>query len=395
MTDSPYLDLTDPAVLADLHPTIDRLRAEGHLHARTDDGIVFFDQRDAAWVMRCTDFRFKFVDIDAATSPYLARAIEHELLNMHGEAHARMRRLVGAALRDRVEDELRDRIAQVADDLIDALPGAGVVDLCADFATPLPGRVLGPMYGIPYDDATEFNEWIRIGGRKLDALMNGDPIDEIEAANRSMHDYLRGLLETRRSALGGDIFSELIVAEVDGDRLGEDELVYLTTELASAGVDTTRDQLPLILLMLLRHPNQLALLAADPSLAMSAVDEGMRMAPLPWLIPHEALHDIEYEGLHIAAGEVVSVLVPAANRDPAAVDRPGEFDITRPRVRNFSFGQGAHVCPAATLARVEMAIALERLVSQLVTMRLVEDPALTVSGKGRIPEQVLVEIAKR
>lgn len=387
------LDLDDPTVLADVHGAVDALRHE-HFWARSDGDRIVFNQRDAAWVMRCTDFRFSFVDIDESSSPYLAKAIEHELLNMHGEPHARMRRLVGAALRDRVGDELRDRIAQVADDLIDAMPHDGVVDLCATFADVLPGRVLGPMYGIPYDDAVNFNEWIRIGGRKLDALQSGDPIDEIEHANRQMHDYLRSLLAERRVNLGNDIFSDLIRAEVDGDRLTEEELVYLTTELASAGVDTTRDQLPLILLMLLRHPDQLESLQQKPELALAAVDEGMRFAPLPWIIPHRAIHDVHYEGIDFVVGDTVNVLIPAVNRDPAAVERPHEFDIERPKVRNFSFGQGAHACPAATLARVEMAIALNQLVSRLSSMRLVEDPVLDASGKGRIPERLLVEVSR-
>jgi cytochrome P450 len=379
--------------LADVHRAVDRLRALDFWARAPDGDRVFFNQADAAWVMRCVDFRFSFVEIDDSTSPYLANAIEHELLNMHGAAHTRMRRLVSAGLRDRVEDELKIRIEAIADDLIDDMAETGVVDLCQDFAEILPGRVLGPMYGIPYDEAVDFNEWIRIGGRKLDALQSGEPIGEIEDANRKMHDYLRTLLAERRTALGTDIFSELILAEVDGDRMTEEELVYLASELASAGVDTTRDQLPLILLSLLTHPEQYQQLAGDPSLALAAVDEGMRYAPLPWLLPHTAVHDVHYKGIDFAEGDTVLVMVPAANRDPTVMAEPHRFDISRPRVRNFSFGQGAHACPAAQLARIEMAIALERLVTR-TTMRLVEAPALTASGKGRIPTSLLVEITK-
>ena len=391
---APTIDFTAPEFLADVQGSIDRLRAE-HFFAETPDGDrVFFNQADAAWVMRCVDFRFSFVDIDDTTSPYLAKAIEHELLNMHGEPHARMRRLVSAGLRDRVEDELRRRIEAIANDLVDALPNHGVVDLCADFAELLPGRVLGPMYGIPYDAAVDLNEWIRIGGRKLDALQSGEPIDEIENANRKIHDYLRTLLAERRQALGSDIFSELILAEVDGDRLDEDELVYLASELASAGVDTTRDQLPLILLSLLTHPEQYELLRSEPDRSLAAVDEGMRFAPLPWAIPHDAVHDVHYQGVDFAEGDTVLVLVPATNRDPAVMAEPHRFDIARPRARNFSFGQGAHACPAAQLARIEMAIALRCLIER-TTLHLAEPPSLTPTGKGRIPTQLLAEVTKR
>lgn len=388
------LDVGAPEFLADVHGTLDLLRSQSFF-ARTPDGDrVFFDQADAAWVMRCVDFRFTFVDIDDTTSPYLAEAIEHELLNMHGDEHTRMRRLISAGLRDRVEDELKLRIHAIVDELIDALPDGGVVDLCRDFAEPLPGRVLGPMYGIPYDEAVDFNAWIRVGGRKLDALQSGEPIGEIEDANRKMHNYLRELLTERRTSLGSDIFSELIQAEVDGDRLSEEELVYLASELASAGVDTTRDQLPLILHSLLTHPEQYDRLAQDPSLALAAVDEGMRYAPLPWALPHTAVHDVHYKGIDFVEGDTVLVLVPATNRDPNVMDEPHRFNIDRPRARNFSFGQGAHACPAAQLARIEMAIALERLVTR-TTLKLAEEPALTASGKGRIPTSLLAHITKQ
>jgi cytochrome P450 len=387
------IDLNDRQFATDLHNNVDRLRSQSFF-ANAPDGRVFFNQKDAAWVMRCTDFAFRFVEIDESSSPYLAKAIEHELLNMHGEPHARMRRLVGAALRDRVEDELRNRIAEITDELIDDMPDHGVVDLCRDFAELLPGRVLGPMYGIPYDEVGDFNEWIRIGGRKSDALLSGEPIGEIEHANRKMHDYLRELLAERRTSLGTDIFSELMLAEVDGDRLTEDELVYLASELASAGVDTTRDQLPLIMLSLLRHPQQLERLRREPQLAMAAVDEGMRYAPLPFALPHAAVHDCHYNGIDFVTGDMVTVLVPAVNRDPSVMQRPHEFDIGRPRARNFSFGQGAHACPAAQLARVEMSIALDRLMARTSSILLIEDPQLEPTGKGRIPGSLMVEITK-
>ena len=387
-------DLASAEFGESLHERVDDRRRAGAFWARTPTGRVFFNQEDAAWIMRCTDFRFSFVSIDSTTSPYLATAIEHELLNMHGEPHARLRRLISAALRDRVADDLKAQIADVADGLIDAMPSSGVVDLRAEFTEILPGRVLGPMYGVPYEDTPELDEWINIGGRKLDALQSGVDIDIVEDANRKLHDYLRTLLHDRRRNLGTDMFSELIRAEVDGDRFSEDELVYLAGELASAGVDTTREQLPLTLLALLDHPEELARLVADPSLAMGAVDEGMRFAPLPWAIPHAAVHDVEYRGIQFQEGDLVSVLIPALNRDPAVVADPHTFDIGR-RARNFSFGHGAHACPAAQLARIEMAIALEHLVRRVDIKRLVERPPIEPVGQGRTPPHLRVEIRKR
>lgn len=387
------IDLRDPRFATDKYGFIEELRGRG-ICARVANGFVFFNQDDAAHIMKCEDFAFSFFQIDPDASPYLANAIRYELLNQHGAAHARLRNLVAPALRDRVMDGLRDEIVAVVDDLIDAMPDDGVVDLTAEFAEPLPGRVLGPMFDIPYEETAGLNDWIRIGGRKVDALQSGDGLAEVEAVNRNLHSYLRDLLRVRRANPGNDMFSELIASEIDGDRLSEDELVYLAGELASAGVDTTRAQLPLILLALFKAPGEAGRLKDNPRLALRAVDEGMRFAPLPWALPHKAVRDLTYKGIEFKEGDLAMVLVPAANRDPSVMERPDVLDITRDRVRNFSFGSGMHACPAAQLARMEMSIALAGLFSRLKGMELLEEPDLEPVQKGSSPKSLRVHVVK-
>lgn len=387
------VDLNSPRFTADKHGYIEELRSQS-FYGRTGKGVVFFNQDDAVQVLRCKDFRFSFHQITPETSPYLAASIEHELLNMHGAQHERLQKLLLQALRDRVVDGMKARITGIADALIDAMPAAGEVDFVRDLADPLPPQVLGPMFGVPYQDVEGLDKWIEDGGRKVDAMQSGEGIEKVEAANRNMHNYLRGLLAARRDAPGDDIFSQLMLAEIDGDRLSEEELVHLAAELASAGVDTTRSQLPLILYELLRHPAELAKLQADPSLAMKAVDEGMRFAPLPWAIPHAALHDFDYKGIGFKKGDLAQVLIPAVNRDPAAVEDPHVFDITRPRVRNFSFGYGMHSCPGAQLARMEMAIALERFIRRVPSLRLIREPQRNAVQKGGTLKELRIEIRK-
>ena len=137
------------------------------------------------------------------------------------------------------------------------------------------------------------------------------------------------------------------------------------------------------MLALAQHPEQWEKLQRDPLLAGKAVDEGMRYAPLPWAIPHTATRDIEYKGLRIQRDDLVFVLVPAANRDPAVVTAPDSFDITRPRVRHFAFGAGMHVCPGIRLARMEMAAALTRLVTRYDTVALVGNVEWQPGQEGR------------
>lgn len=384
--------LNDPRFEADRYATIAMLRA-AHFHARTPEGhVIFLDQDDVMEVMRCERFRFTFNLIDSSKSPYLAMAIEHELLNLHGERHDRLSALLKRALRERVIDGLQTDIDGIITSLITSFPDRGTVDFCAAFADPLPARVLGPMFGIPYEDTEGLNDWIRVGGRKLDALQSGVGIDVVEQANRSLHEYLRDLIRARRGTPGADLFRELMHAEIDGDRMTEDELVYLAGELASAGVDTTRAQLPLIVNALLEHPEQWAALCRDPGLAARAVDEGMRFAPLPWVIPHCATQAFEYKGINFDVGDLAFCMVPAANRDPSVVPEPDVFDIRRDRVRQFGFGFGMHACPGLRLARMEMASALQALVARCPALERAGPPVWVDGFKGRTLESLPIAV---
>lgn len=388
------IDLNDPRFSKDKYGYIEELRRQ-NFYAKTSEGIVFFNQEDVAYVMKCEDFAFSFFQIDQEASPYLANAIKYELLNQHAEAHTRLRNLVAPALRDRVLSGLRADITAVVNRLIDEMPDNGSIDFCADFAEPLPARVLGPMFNIPYEETDGLNEWIKIGGRKIDALQAGDGIAQVEQANRNLHNYLRALITTRRNNPGSDIISELLVAEINGDRLSEDELVYLASELAAAGVDTTRSQLPLILHALFQAPSEFAKLSEKPSLALRAVDECMRFAPLPWTLPHKAVRDLTYKGINFQTGDIALVHIPAANRDPSVIENPNTLDITRDRVRSFSFGSGMHACPGAQLARMEMSIALETLFSQAKTIKLQHQPeAFEPIRKGASPKSLIVHLVK-
>ena len=246
-----FVDLKSDRFEQDRYGYIEELREQSYWARTAEGAVVFFNQPDVMEVFRCLEFQFAFNKIDEEHSPYLDKAIQHELLNMHGDQHKRLSLLVKKALRDRVIDGLRGHIDGIVDGLIEALPEEGEIDFCASFGDPLPARVMGPMFDIPYEEADGLNDWIKIGGRKTDALQSGVGIEEVEAANRNLHDFLRKLIKQRQKSPGEDLLSELIVAEIDGDRMNEDELVYLSSELAAAGVDTTRAQLPLILNTLL------------------------------------------------------------------------------------------------------------------------------------------------
>lgn len=254
--------------------------------------------------------------------------------------------------------------------------------------------MLGPVFGIAYEQAEGLNEWIRIGGRKIDALQSGVGIAEVEDANRRIHDYLRDLLAQRRGNPSDDLFSEMMQVEIDGDRIGAEELVFLSGEPASAGVDTTRAQLPLILNAFLDHPQEWDKLRADPGLVGLAVDEGMRFAPLPWVIPHRATRDMIYWDIAFAEGDPAFVMVPAANRDPSATERPDEFIIEGAPARHFAFGVGMHSCPGAHLAKMEMSMALRGLLEAYADNQQAAPPEWEPGQEGRTLRRLDITIRK-
>ncbi len=389
-----FVDLKSDRFEQDRYGYIEELREQSYWARTAEGAVVFFNQPDVMEVFRCLDFQFAFNKIDEEHSPYLAKAIQHELLNMHGDQHKRLSLLVKKALRDRVIDGLRGHIDGIVDGLIEALPEEGEIDFCASFGDPLPARVMGPMFDIPYEEADGLNDWIKIGGRKTDALQSGVGIEEVEAANRNLHDFLRKLIKQRQKSPGEDLLSELIVAEIDGDRMNEDELVYLSSELAAAGVDTTRAQLPLILNTLLNNPTELVKLRADPSLALATVNEGMRFAPLPWVIPHKAVRDFTYKDIAFESGDLAFAMVPAANRDPSAIKNPNVFDITRKPARHFAFGAGMHSCPAAHLARIEMATALQKFASSFDVIERAADPVWEPGQRDRTLQKLPIRVRK-
>jgi cytochrome P450 len=208
-------------------------------------------------------------------------------------------------------------------------------------------------------------------------------------------DYLAGLIEERRANPGPDIYSELIAAEIEGDRLTRPELTGLASELCRAGVETTRIQMALMLELLLTHPAEWAKLKADPAgLAPRAIEEGMRYAPLPQQLPREARIAYEHHGKSFAPGDVVLLLVRAMNRDPAAVERPGVFDIARAPVRNMSFGFGTHHCSGVHLARMEMVIALETLARRVDRWELIEEPRHAPVTRASAPLSLRVALRR-
>jgi cytochrome P450 len=290
--------------------------------------------------------------------------------------HTRLRGLVNKAFTPRVVEAMRPRVQQIVDGLLDAVEERGEADIIEDVAFPVPVAMICEMLGVPAEDVDRFRVWSAVAARSLDPDFVLPP-DEVERRERSFvefREYFSALIAERRKDLRDDLLSRLIVAEDEGDKLTESELLSTGILLLIAGHETTVNLIGNGTLALLRHPDQAQRLRDDPSLIKSAIEELLRYDPPVQLTGRTALADIELPSMTLPKGKTAITLLGAANRDPEAFTDPESVDIGREENRHLAFGLGAHFCLGAPLARIEGQIAIGEMVRRFPAMRLVEDP---------------------
>jgi len=383
-----FLDLFDAGFQPDA-PQVHAAR-EACWYARTPLGYAVLRYDEVAALLRDRRLRQGGVESLAAqgiTEGLLADWMRMSLLNLEGETHARLRRLVSQAFTPRAVDALRPVMRAVAHELIDGFAARGACEFMAAFADPYPSRIIGALLGIPRERYPQFHGWATDLGL-LFSYAVAEHRTRIEAALLGLSACVDDLLAARRAAPGPDLISALIAAEEAGDQLSDTELRVLVTGLVFAGQDTTRNQLGCALATFLEHPDQWALLAEAPALAARAVEEVMRVRPAVPAIWRVATEDFDFNGLRIPAGTFLSLFVAAANTDPR-VFGPDGFDIGRERPAQLTFGGSIHHCLGAPLARVEMAEALPILAARLHAPALAGDvqwrPALGICGPVTLP----------
>jgi cytochrome P450 PksS len=365
-------DLTRPEFKNDPWPFYARLRAEepvcllkafmvkAWMVTRYDDAVaVFKDPR----ISRNVGARLPFI-------PRFARPITDHMLERDPPDHTRLRGLVSQAFTPRRIETLRARVARICEDLLDRLPPGRPFDVVRDYALPIPLTVISEMLGIPEGDRRRFHLLARRSiGIGAPTRLSDLPL-ALPAVWLLMR-YFRRLFDERRARPADDLLSALVQAEEAGDRLSEDELLGTSILLLFAGYETTVNLIGNSALALLERPEAQARFRDHPEVRESAVEELLRFtSPVEMTPPRVALEDIALRGVTIRRGELLSIVLGSANRDPAVFADPDTLDLERDPNRHLALGQGIHFCLGAPLARMEGRIALEALLRRFPRLRL-------------------------
>jgi cytochrome P450 len=337
--------------------------------------------------------------------PYL-RLCRQLLIFRDPPDHTRIRGLMSKAFTPRRVERLEARVEEIVDELLTPVLAAGQTEFMADVAYPLPARVICELVGVPAADYPLFVEHAPGLARGLDPspMVTEAAADAADAAVETLTGYLDGLIAARRARPGDDLLSALIAAEDGGATLSHDELVATVLLLVMAGHETTANVLGNAVARLARDPESRAELAAlaagdgdgdgdrsaaGPSLR-TAVEEFLRLDGPVQMAERITLEPVRLGGVDLPAGRIVLVVIASANRDAAAFPAPERLDLGRAPNPHLSFGSGPHYCIGASLARLELRVALRALALRLpadarLAGRATRRPSFTIRGLATLP----------
>jgi cytochrome P450 len=295
------------------------------------------------------------------------------VLNIEGSDHHRLRRLVNPAFTPTAVERLRDRIREIAENLVDGFAADGRCEFMSQFADLFPPRVMFELLGIPAAMQPDFLRW----GQDIALLLSYEVAanhDRLAAAIEGIGAATDELCAQRRADPGEDLLSTLVAARDGNDQLSDDEIRAMVTVLVLGGQDSTRNQIALGLATFTDHPDQWALLREKPGLAAAAVEEMVRYNPVDPILWRIAPTDVEIRDLRIAAGTRIWLFAALAQSESDVPGEPLPFDITADRAPHLAFGHGTHYCLGAYLARAEMVEALPILARRMPDLELDGEP---------------------
>ncbi|MGV0792757.1 cytochrome P450 [Mycolicibacterium sp. XJ1819] len=369
-------DVRDP------HTELARLAREEPVQKIEIPGIPGEEGKPVIMVYRYDEAQQLLRDNETFSSEIIIQAFgdvfgKHVILGMDEPEHGRHRALVAKAFSQKALARWEDTLVnKVGDALIDRFADRGSAELTKEFTFPYPTLVIAGLLGLPQEDYAQFQRW------SISLLSFTVNPERGREASQALADYFRPILDARRAEPRDDLISGLADAEIDGEKLSDEEIFSFLRLLLPAGVETTYRALGNLLFGLLTHPEQLDAMRTDRSLIPQAIEEAVRWEPPLIMITRVATRDTELGGVQIPAGSSVMPVLGAANRQQERYVDPAQFDIFREAKSNIGWGHGVHVCLGMHLARMEMRVALNLLLDRLPNLRM--DPVADTYIRGQV-----------
>lgn len=379
--------IIDAAFLKNPYPVYSDLRAQGPVHWSEEfcgGAWLLTDYTDVMHVLRDPTFSTQraggwanTAGIDAsARLTEFKRIFSRALLFVDGRQHARLRRAMMAGFRPALLESFRPRIERIVNELTDSLAHENEADFITRFARELPARVIAGLLGVNESDRSTFFSW----SDDIAAFVSS-PTPTMEIALRAqksllaLYEYFQEVLPQRQHNHGADLIGLLLDAQEQGLIVTTKELLAQYCTLLFAGHETTRNLLGSGLYTLLRHPQQLELLRANPALMSNALKEMLRFETPVQYTGRRVKVETQLHGHTLKKGDLVILLIGAANRDPKRFSNPDRFDISRDEGNHLAFGYGPHVCIGATLTYLEAEVAFGTLLRRFPKLQLATDTA--------------------
>jgi pimeloyl-[acyl-carrier protein] synthase len=381
--------LLDPEVLANPYPLFRRLRSEDPVHwdAFLHTWVVtrYVDVLEVLhnFSAERTHTPKKLEAMGLAQISPIAQLMVKQMLFMDPPGHTRLRSLASHAFSPGRVAVLRTHIREIVNRLLDTVQAKGQMDVIADLGEPLPAIVTAEMLGVPLEDRHQLKAWSTNFAEMLGNFQHNPEhaarmLRTVQDMTAYFHDRIRELKNIPHDGL----VHSLMTAEIDGDRLSEEEVVANSIVTMVGGLETTTNLIGNGVLTLLRNPGEMERLQEDQSLIPSAVEEMLRYESPSQHTGRLAPEDVEWEGKVIRKGQAVMAVMAAANRDPERFPDPDRFDVARTDNRHLAFGYAAHFCFGAALARVEGQEAFEAMVRRLPGLELQPGPLVWRNNLG-------------
>ena len=382
-TDLSLCHLLDPKVLANPYPLYQRLREQDPVHwdpflhawvvTRYPDVITVLHK----YIADRTPTPEQLSAMGCSALNPIAQVMVKQMLFMDGATHTRLRSLASAAFSTRRVEAMRTHIQEIANRLIDGFVAKGRLELISEFAEPLPAIVTAELLGVPTSDYPQLKDWSATFAEMLGNFQhNPDRSARVLRAVEEMTLYFRAAIQELKRTPREGLIHSLLTAEVDGERLTEEEVIANSIVTMVGGQETTTNLIGNGMLTLLRHPESLAQLRDNPELIQSATEELLRFESPSQHTARLAPADVVIGSKQIKKRQAVIAVMAAGNRDPERFPDPDRLDLTRQDNRHLAFGWAAHFCFGAPLARMEGQIAFATLLNRLPEISLADSTPL-------------------